>query len=78
MQESRYPNQCYKMLKSPDDIGRVTWATKIKRLLYQYGFEIVWFTHNIGHTYLFISQFEQRLKDCLRQNWHPSITTISR
>ena len=62
MQESRYPKQCYKMLKSLDDIGRLTWATKIKDLLYQYGFGIVWFTHNIGNTNLFISQFDQRLK----------------
>ena len=78
MQESRYPKHCYKMLKSLDDIGRVTWATQIKHLLYRYGFGIVWFTHNIGNTNLFISQLEQRLKDCLRQNWHSSITSMSR
>ena len=30
MQESRYPKQCYEMLKSFDDIGRITWATKVK------------------------------------------------
>ena len=29
---TRYPKQCYNMLKSVDDIGRVTWATRMKNL----------------------------------------------
>jgi len=36
------------MLKSHDDCGRRNWASKVKDLLYQYGFRYAWITQEIG------------------------------
>ena len=78
MQDSRYPKQPYEMLKSLDDVGRITWATKIKMLLFQYGFGYVWITQNIGDADIFVTQFKQRLSDCGKQTWHDSVQNSSR
>ena len=59
MHEWRYPKQCYLMLKSLDEIGRVTWASRIKNLLFQYGYGIVWISQNIGDSNLFLKQLKQ-------------------
>ena len=74
----RYPGNCYKMIKSLDDIGRETWASSVKQLLYLYGFGILWVTQEIGDTDLFLSVFSQRLKDCATQNWRDMINNSNR
>jgi hypothetical protein len=68
MPNFRYPGQCYKMLKNLDDMGRFTWATHIKTILYQYGFGYVWIAEEIGDINRFMSEFKKRLKDCARQS----------
>ena len=78
MQESRYPKQCYERLKSFDDIGRITWATKVKELLFKHGFGFVWISQTVGNMDIFIKQFRQRLIDCANQNWHDSVNSSSR
>ena len=78
MQRSRYPRQCYLMLKSHDDCGRSNWASKVKDLLYQYGFGYAWITQEIGDVNIFIKMFKQRLIDCYTQNWHDDINMSSR
>ena len=78
MQESRYPKQCYEMLKSFDDIGRITWATKVKELLFKHGFGFVWISQTVGNMDIFIKLFRQRLIDCANQNWHDSVNSSSR
>ena len=37
----RYPKQCYEMLKSLDNVGRLTWETKVRNLFFRYGFGTV-------------------------------------
>lgn len=46
--------QCYLMLKSVDDAGRPCFATKIKKLLLQYGFGYVWITQDVGECNLLV------------------------
>ena len=50
MDEHRYPKACYNMLKRLDDAGRITWATYIKKLLFRYGFGVVWIEQQVGNT----------------------------
>ena len=68
MPPTRYPRQCYTMLRQIDESGRTTWATYIKRLLYQYGFGYVWIANEVGNARLLIQQFTQRLFDCEQQS----------
>ena len=73
MEENRYPKQCYKLLRRLDDVGRTTWATNIKRLLFQYGFGYVWLSEDVGDFNIFLSQFKQRLIDCSYQTLNGNI-----
>ena len=75
MNTYRYPYQCCRMLKNLDEVGRVTWATKVRELLHLYGFFIgyVWFYENVGDEALFLKNFKQRLIDCSVQNWSSKI-----
>lgn len=73
MHNNRYPKNCYKMLKSLDEAGRLTWASNIKKLLFRYGYGFVWVSQEVGDINIFIKQFKQRLIDCMKQNWHGSI-----
>ena len=65
MEQHTYPKQCYEMSKSLDSIGRVTWATYVKLMLFTYGFGYVWISQTVGSPKLFIHLFTQRVKDCL-------------
>ena len=67
MPTARYPKQCYNMLKGLDDIGRTTWATHIKRVIYQYGFGYVWIANEVGNRAEFLRICTNRLKDCATQ-----------
>ena len=73
MEENRYPKQCYKLLRRLDDLGRTTWATHIKRLLFQYGFGYVWLNEDVCDFSIFLSQFKQRLIDCSYQTLYGNI-----
>ena len=49
MSDSRYPKQCYYMLKRLDEAGRKTWATNIRELLYVYDFGYIWLAYDVGN-----------------------------
>ena len=38
MQNNRYPKNCYKMLKALDEAGRQNRVSKVRILLFSYGF----------------------------------------
>jgi len=78
MSDKRYPKNCYKMLKSLDDIGRRNWATDVKELLFKYGFGFIWVSQDVGDIDLFMVHFKQRLTDCATQTWHENINDSSR
>ena len=74
MQNNKYPMNCYKMLKAFDEAGRQNWVSKIRNLLFTYGFGQVWIAQGVGDNGMFISEFKQRLTDCMTQRWHADIT----
>ena len=78
MEDHRYPKNCYKMLKSLDEAERQNWVSKVRELLFQYGFGYVWIAQEFGDEKLFINQFKIRIADCMRQNWHSDINESSR
>ena len=78
MQDKRYPKSCYKMFKSLDETGRQNWASKVRVLLYTYGFGYVWISQDIEDIGLFITQFKVRLIDCMTQKWHSNIIESTR
>ena len=78
MSNNRYPRQCYTMLKNLDDLGRRTWATCIKHLLFENGFGYVWISQDIGNANMFLNQFTGRLKDCALQKLSANINASSK
>ena len=73
MSESRYPKQCYKMLKRHEDSGRMNQASKVKELLFIYGFGFTWISLEIGNGPQFVNIFKQRLIGNFSQDWHSDI-----
>ena len=47
MPNNRYPRNCYLMQKSLDDVGRRTWSTYVKNLLFLYDFGYVWISQDV-------------------------------
>lgn len=73
MPDHRYPKQCYNMLRSLSDSGKINWASKVRSLLYKYGFGYVWEANTVGDGLHFVNIFRQRIKDCFEQQWHSDI-----
>ena len=42
-----------------DDVGKHTWASEIKLLLYRYGFGHVWVSQSVGNIDVFLSVFKE-------------------
>ena len=78
MQAHRYPKQCYIMLKRLDDMGRVTWASKIMSLLFKFGFGFAWVAQDVGNLDYFLMLLTERIRDCYRQNWHANVNKLSK
>ena len=73
MPNYRYPRQCYNMLRSLAEAGRITWASHVKSLLFQHGFGYAWIANTVGNVNNFISIFQHRIKDISLQNWQSNI-----
>ena len=61
---------CYHRLFKDYDNEKNNWATRVKHLLQEHGFELVWLDQGVDDSSNFIVEFEQRLKDCFIQKWH--------
>ena len=75
MTNDRCPRQCYLMLRSLTDAGKTTWASHIKKLLFEHGFGYAWIADSVGNTNVFLNTFTQRIKDISLQNWRESINS---
>jgi len=62
MAPTRYPRQCYVMLRRLDDSGRVTWATFVKRTLFSNGFGHAWISGEVENDSAFLTLFQNRLE----------------
>ena len=78
MPNDRLPRNSYDMIKNLDNIGRRTWATYVKEILFRYGFGYVWISQDVGDVDLFMHAFKTRISDCCKQNWHDDVNTSSR
>ena len=56
------------MLRNLDESGRITWASKVKNLLFRNGFGYVWHVEDVGDQTLFMRTVKQRLIDCSKQD----------
>ena len=45
-------------------------ATKVKQLLFEYGFGLVWISQDVGDCNLFVKAFRMRLIEYYTQRWH--------
>ena len=64
MLTNRYPHQCYKMLRSLDEAGRMyVYASHVRTLLFEHGFGYIWIANTVGDANRFINIFTQRVKD---------------
>ena len=77
MQNNRYPTNCYKMLKASDEVGRQNWVSKVRNLLFTYGFGYMWIAKDVEDIGMFISQLKQRLIDCMTRWLHADISESS-
>jgi len=73
MPPERIPRQAYIMLCNLDALGRHTWATSIKHLLFSYGFGNVWISQEIGNKEQFLLNFMTRVSDVSKQQWQGNI-----
>ena len=78
MDHERLPKQTYKMLLKLDGVGRTSWVTNVKNVLFQYGFGYVWMSQYVGHVDVFLSEFKQRVRDSAIQTWHTSVISNSK
>ena len=78
MDTARYPKACYNMLLNLDSLGRKTWISDVKYILYSYGFGDVWLNQGCGNTELFVTLFKQRIYDNATQHLHSDINNISK
>lgn len=63
------------MLRSLTDAGKTTWASHIKKQLFEHGFGYAWIADSVGNTNVFLNTFTQRIKDISLQNWRDSINS---
>ena len=58
--------------------NRENWVTKVKNILYRYGFGEVFIAQEVGDETYFMSVFKQRISDCAKQEWYGEITASSK
>ena len=64
------------MLVSLYEVGRKTWPTNMKLLLYKLGFGFAWISRENEN--LFLNEVTQRLKDVAMQYWHSGLNQNSK
>lgn len=59
---------CYNKLRNLTDAGRETWATKVKKIVFNLGFGVSCIWHAAGHVTAFMSEAKQRLFEMAEKN----------
>eukprot|EP00745_Piridium_sociabile_P024691 TRINITY_DN39152_c0_g3_i6.p1 TRINITY_DN39152_c0_g3~~TRINITY_DN39152_c0_g3_i6.p1 ORF type:complete len:696 (-),score=54.33 TRINITY_DN39152_c0_g3_i6:199-2037(-) len=73
MDNDRLPYKAYMMLLELDRVGKNCWATKVRDILCETGFNIVWLQHGVGNVKEFLIIFKQRIVDMFIQDWNGTI-----
>ena len=69
MPHSRISKQAYLMLKAQSNKGKDNWVTRIKNVLCENGFAIVWMFEHVTNEKVFLKSLKNRLIDIFKQNW---------
>ena len=48
MDHDSFPWQCYKEMYKTDKLRTMNWVTKVKRMLFSYGYGCVWLIQSVG------------------------------
>ena len=56
-----------KCVRLTDKLGTTNWVTKVKRMLFSYGYGCVWLTQSVGDETRFLNSFRLRIEDNFRQ-----------
>ena len=77
--ESEYICSVYSQLfeLSEHEPNVITWVSLVKKLLFQCGMGNYWVAQRVENEKLFVSAFEQRLKDIYLQEWNVQISLSS-
>ena len=78
MHEKRIPKLAYNMLFHLDEMGKTTWASSIRYLLFSHGFGCVWLCQSVGDVNMFLREFRNRSVNMFHQNWHSTLFDSSR
>ena len=70
---NRYTKSCYDIIKRLDDIGKITWASHVKIILFSNGFGHVWLAQEVANEDIFLSMLSTRIRDAAKQNWYSNI-----
>ena len=54
MDLQRYPKQNYILFKRLDEAGRIYWVTRVRTILFTYGFGYAWLSQEVGNPTYFI------------------------
>jgi hypothetical protein len=78
MNSSRLPRKAYNMLLLLHNQGFGCWVSRVREILFTYGFGFIWLNQGVTQPDAFIRCFKQRLIDCHIQNWHSHIDSSTR
>ena len=67
--------QFYDETCKTDKLGTTNWVTKVKRMLFSYGYGCVWLTQYVGGDETqFLNSFRLRIDDSFGQEWYTDIS----
>ena len=78
MENNKLPKAAYTMLLEMDQNGKQNWVTKVKNILFKYGFGRAFISQDVEDPNLFFKTFKQRLIDCATQEWSHLICNSSK
>ena len=58
--------------------NKSNWASKVRDLLCNLGFNHVWLSQDVGNEKLFINSVKQRVRDIFIQNWYSRLNNSTR
>ena len=69
LNETSLKKCCYNMLYASALNGRKNWASKVRDILFEYGFGHIWEEQNTYNVQGFLYVFKERMRDCFLQSW---------
>ena len=78
LSSNRYVRMANNMMKNMAEEGKENWASVVRELLCTNGFAFAWWNGSVGDETRFLTEFQQRPKDCFIQNWHSRLECSGR